>query len=285
MIVEHPLEERGELAHGPSRRSPGAVRTLHADEVPRAGLPEEVLPTVVTIDHSRNLPPWIYEQLRDVARRMMRSEAAGNTLQATAVVHEAWMRLARSGIDLTAMAGGGAGTIAGGASAIDTGDRLGSARAAAESVGGEVDAPLVAAGNHIWLPLASHIIRNVIIDHARQKRRLKRGGGAVKVSLNEQQVAAAGSGAAIGDAAGRGDGPRGLVSAGSDRSPLDLLALDEALEELGRIGPRQLQVVEMKFFGRMTTRQIAGVLGIGTRTVEDDWAAARAFLSRRMSAE
>lgn len=264
------------------------------------------------------LPAFMYDQLRAVARAMMRRQPPGHTLQATAVVHEAWIRLANCGIDLAALAHSDPRAADATRRPADlTGDENAASPSASTALGlatvavagadsavcglsiddaaaiNADDDPAVSTGlddlgptSRTWLLLASRIIRHVIIDHCRRAQRQKRGGGQRPVSLDEQRVGGVQNGtsavradALVGGAAGAGAGSGGGVGRWS---PEEMLVLDEALEDLGRIGPRQVQVVEMKFFGQMTTRQIALVLGVCNRTVEEDWAVARAWLRRRL---
>ena len=105
-----------------------------------------------------------------------------------------------------------------------------------------------------FLALAAHVMRQVLIDHARRQHAVKRGGRSVHTTLSDSQWTA-------------------------EFAPEDLLALDEALEHLE---PRQRQVVECRFFGGMEETEIAAALGVTTRTVRRDWAKARARLYRRL---
>jgi len=161
------------------------------------------------------LMPEVYDELRVVARGMLgRADRAGFTLQATAVVHEAWARLARNG--------------------AKPNDR------------------------HHLVMLASRVIRQVVIDHARGRKRIKRGGDREKMPLLDEAVVSA------------------------ESCAIDLIALDEALGELAGFGERQAQVVELKFFGGLSMLEIAEVIGVSKRTVEDDWSAARAWLEEQL---
>ncbi len=111
---------------------------------------------------------------------------------------------------------------------------------------------------HHLIMLASRVIRQVVIDHARGRNRVKRGGDREKMPLLDEAVASA------------------------ELCDLDLLALDEALSELADFGERQAQVVELKFFGGLPMLEIAEVIGVSKRTVEDDWSAARAWLCEQL---
>jgi RNA polymerase sigma factor (TIGR02999 family) len=100
-------------------------------------------------------------------------------------------------------------------------------------------------------------MRRILVDFARARKNLKRGGGARPVPLDEQ------------------------VLAGLTRSA-DLLALDEALERLAALSPRQGRVVELRYFGGMTEQEVAEVLDVSSRTVRNDWQLARAWLHREL---
>jgi RNA polymerase sigma factor (TIGR02999 family) len=105
---------------------------------------------------------------------------------------------------------------------------------------------------------AARAMRRVLVDHARARRRRKRNGGNAAVPLSELELAAPAPG-------------------------LDLLALDEALEHLGRIDQRMVQVVELRFFAGLPVETIAQLLGVSTGTVGSDWKIARMWLHRELS--
>ena len=104
-----------------------------------------------------------------------------------------------------------------------------------------------------FLGLASRVMRHLLVDHARRRRAAKRGGGASPVRITNEQV-------------------------GVDLSFDELLALDDALVRLGALDARLRQVVECRFFGGLTEPETAQALGVTTRTVQRDWARARAWL-------
>ena len=164
---------------------------------------------------AERLVPLIYEDLRALAARYMRNEPPDHTLQPTALVHEAFLRL------------------------VDT-DRV-EWRTRAH-----------------FLAIAARTMRRILVDHARRRRAVKRGGGR-KVTLVE-----------------------GLAF--SEPRPLDLVALDDALAKLGGIDERQCSVVELRFFGGLAVEEIAEVLHVSTATVKRDWRFARAWLLRELSA-
>jgi RNA polymerase sigma factor (TIGR02999 family) len=161
------------------------------------------------------LLPLVYDELHRIAGWHMRGERRGHTLQTTALVNEAYLRLA----DYKQM---------------QWQDRA-----------------------HFFA-VAAQAMRRVLIDFARARQNLKRGGGALRVSLDEGLVAVSQRGA-------------------------DLLALDEALTELARLNPRQARVVELRYFGGLNEEEVGHVLEIAPRTVRLDWKLARAWLYKTMT--
>jgi RNA polymerase sigma factor (TIGR02999 family) len=111
-----------------------------------------------------------------------------------------------------------------------------------------------------FFAVAAQIMRRIMVDHARQRRALKRGGGAIRVTLDE-------------------------CAAVTQTRAAELLALDEALEKLARFDQRKAKVVEMRYFGGLTMEEIANVLKIHVNTVMRDWTAARAWLFAALSGE
>ena len=109
-----------------------------------------------------------------------------------------------------------------------------------------------------FFAISAQIMRRILVDFARARQTLKRGGGALQVTLDE-----------------------GLVV--SPESGADLLALDEALEKLAALNPRQSRVVELRYFGGLNEEEAAEALNISTRTVRHDWSLARAWLYRELS--
>lgn len=162
------------------------------------------------------LLPLVYEDLRVMAHREMKRERSEHTLQATALVHEAWLRL----VEL---------------------DRI------------------TWQGRAHFFGAAAQVMRRVLIGYARQKKAEKRGGGAEHVPIDDVIVAAR-------------------------ERPADLVALDEALQRLEKMNPRQARVVECRFFAGMEVDETAAVLDISPATVKRDWVAARAWLNRELSA-
>lgn len=111
-----------------------------------------------------------------------------------------------------------------------------------------------------FFAVAAQLMRRIMVDHARARQALKRGGGALKVTLDEGALVA-------------------------ESRAVELLALDEALEKLARFDARKAEVVEMRYFGGLTMEEIADVLKIHVNTVTRDWAAARAWLFATLKGE
>jgi RNA polymerase sigma factor (TIGR02999 family) len=158
---------------------------------------------------SVDLLPLVYGDLRRHAAVRMAHEAAGQTLQPTALVHEAWLR--------------------------------------------------ISGGNHDWqnrahfFGAAAEAMRRILIENARRKSRLKRGGDQLRLDVDQLELAAA--------------------------TPDDkILLIDEALERLQADDPEKAQVVILKFFGGRTNQEVAEMLGVTERTVERHWAYAKAWL-------
>jgi RNA polymerase sigma factor (TIGR02999 family) len=104
------------------------------------------------------------------------------------------------------------------------------------------------------------MMRRILVDHARRKLSQKRGGGIRRIELEDDLCV-------------------------SNRNNEDILAIEEALEKLAELDPRQAQIVELRFYGGMTVAEVAEVLGVSKRTVESDWTMLRAWLRRELSGE
>jgi len=115
-------------------------------------------------------------------------------------------------------------------------------------------------GRTHFFAMGAEAMRRVLVDHARRKGRAKRGGGMQRVSLHE-------------------------LPAISAHSQADVLAVHEAIEELAKLDPRQAKIVELRFFGGLSVKEVAEALGVSQRTVEADWTMIRAWLRRRLSDE
>jgi len=109
-----------------------------------------------------------------------------------------------------------------------------------------------------FFAIAAQVMRQVLVDYARRRRYRKRGGQAVKVSLDEAAIV-------------------------SQEHGVDLVALDEALTSLAAIDPRKSQIVELRFFGGLSVEETAEVLKVSPRTVMREWSLARAWLYRELS--
>jgi len=157
----------------------------------------------------------IYEELHRLAARYLRGERADHTLQATALVHEAFIRLM-------------------GHTGVDWQDRT-----------------------HFFA-VAAQSMRHILVDYARAHQAQKRGGRDLRITLQEPL----------------------LISA--EQSGM-MMALDEALDRLGRLDPRQCKIVELRYFGGFTTAEIAQILAISPKTVEREWDMARAWLHAEIS--
>jgi RNA polymerase sigma factor (TIGR02999 family) len=160
---------------------------------------------------AEQLLPLVYEELRQLAAQRLAHEAPGQTLQATALVHEAYLRL------------------------VDA-DRV----------------PHWDSRGHFFAA-AAEAMRRILIDNARRKRRPKHGGGRSRVSLDEALC---------------------LREAPSD----DLLALDEALDQLAREDPAKAELVKLHYFAGLSLEEAGKVLGVSPRTAKRHWAYARAWL-------
>lgn len=108
-----------------------------------------------------------------------------------------------------------------------------------------------------FFAVAARLIRRILIDHARARDAAKRGGKLVRVPLEDLELAASGL-------------------------DLDVMAIDEALRELAEIDPRQAQIVELRFYGGLSNDEVAEYLSISTRSVDRDWACAKAWLFCRL---
>ena len=160
------------------------------------------------------LTPAIYDDLRKLARALLSRERSDHTLSATALVHEAYLKL--------------------------------------------IDQRRVHWENRAhFFGAAAHIMRRVLVDHARARQTSKRGGSVAKIAISESAA---------------------LVDGLSE----DLLDLDAALEALAATDPRKARVVEMKCFAGMTSREMAAALDVSDATVERDWTLARAWLIRTL---
>ena len=157
----------------------------------------------------------VYRDLRRIAAGYMRHERPDHTLQATALVHEAYLRVFHG-------------------------------------------QPFRWENRRHFFSTVSRTMRRVLVDYARGRKAEIHGGGLIRVGLEDVTVIA-------------------------EQRPAELIALDRALEELGRLQPRQAEVVELRWFVGMTEKEITEMLGVSEKTVQNDWSFARAWLQHRLS--
>jgi len=167
-------------------------------------------------DHAAldKLLPAIQPELRRIARRHMAAERRGHVLQPTALVNEAYLRLAAS-------------------------------------------KDIQWQGRAQFFAVAAQVMRHILVDHARERARAKRGGGAFRISLSDAEHLAM---------------PR----------PPDVVALDDALNALEKFDRRKSKVIELRFFGGLSLQETADVLRVSVGTVRRDWSLARAWLYREL---
>jgi len=168
-------------------------------------------------DHAAEsqLMALVYAELRRLASGYLKRERSDHTLQPTALVHEAFVRLARQ------------------------------------------NQPAWRDRAHFFA-IAAHLMRQILVQHARRHQALKRGGDFQELPLEEQFVF-------------------------SEEKSVEMLALDEALDRLARQDERQSRIVEMKFFGGLNVEEIAGLLQVSPRTVKREWTVARAWLHKEIA--
>jgi RNA polymerase sigma factor (TIGR02999 family) len=166
-------------------------------------------------DAKERLLPFVYDELRRQARYFMAKERANHTLQPTALVHEAFLRLS-------------------GQSGVDWKNR-----------------------SHFY-GIASRLMRQILVDHARAHAAEKRGQNPIHFSIDDVQIPV------------------------EDRAD-SILAIDEVLERLAQLDETQAKIVEMRFFGGMNNGEIAEALDVSERTVGREWQAARLWLYRELN--
>jgi RNA polymerase sigma factor (TIGR02999 family) len=170
------------------------------------------------------LLPLVYEELRSMARRHLRHERDSHTLQRTALVHEAFLRMVDQ-------------------QQVDWESRT------------------------QFYGLASQMMRRILVDHARRRTAAKRGDGAPHVDLDAV-----------------------LQEEGEDSAPppqqeeIDFAAVDDALKRLEVLDPQQGKLVELRFFGGLSIKETADIIGVSPATVKREWAIARAWLQREITA-
>jgi RNA polymerase sigma factor (sigma-70 family) len=184
------------------------------------------------------LLPLVYDELRKLAAQKLAQEKPGQTLDATALVHEAYIRLVT-------------GPVAPAANAGDVASALQASDAARASEKQHWNSR-----GHFFAA-AAEAMRRILMDNARRKRRLKHGGGLERAELDELTIAA-------------------------PEVPDDLLALDEALEQLAAADPPAAELVKLRYFAGLTVSQAAEVLDVSPRTADFLWAYARAWLLEKI---
>lgn len=160
------------------------------------------------------LIPLVYTTLRGIARRRLRGERAGHSLESAALINEAYIKLVEQSVAWQSRA-------------------------------------------HFF-GIAARLMRQLLVDYARTRQRIKRGADWRRISLTAAD---------------------GLAP----EQTLDLLALDDALETLAKVDPQRCHIVELRFFGGLTIEETAQVMAISTPTVERGWRAARAWLQTELS--
>jgi len=160
------------------------------------------------------LLPLVYEELRQLAAAKMSKESSGHTLQATALVHEAWIRLSKENHDW--------------------------------------------ANRKHFFSAAAESMRRILLDRARSKKRLRRGGDQVRVDLEDIDVA-------------------------SESASDTVLFVNEVLEKLALDDPTTAELVKLRFFAGIPNHKAAEILGLSDRTARRNWAYARAYLTRELS--
>ncbi|MGA7462449.1 MAG: sigma-70 family RNA polymerase sigma factor [Candidatus Korobacteraceae bacterium] len=161
----------------------------------------------------RAILPLVYDELRRVAHRYLRKERPGHTLQSTALVHEAYLRLEKQGT-----------------------------------------ANLQ--NREHFLAICAQLMRQILVEYARAHNAAKRDGG-IRLSLND--------------------------ALGAKTRDLDLVALDDALDELAKLDPQQSRIVVLRFFAGLSIEETAQAMGISPSTVKRHWETARLWLHREMS--
>ena len=162
------------------------------------------------------LMPLVYAELRRLAAHYLRGERPGQTLQPTALVHEAYLRLLK-------------------------------------------DRPERWQNRAHFCAIAAHAMRQILIERARARDALKRGGGQPRVTFDE-----------------------GLRASAPDSS-IDMVALDAALDRLAELDAGQARIVELRFFGGLSIEETADAMGISPATVKRHWAVARAWLAKELA--
>ena len=200
---------------------------------------------------AEQLLPLVYHELRKLAAAKLAHEKPGQTLQPTALVHEAYLRLVGNGKGTGDMEQGTEG-----GQRLEVGDQE-SGNPKLSPVACPLSPPAFDSRGHFFAA-AAEAMRRILVENARAKQRLKRGGDAQRVALEECAIAA-------------------------PEPDERLLELDAALEKLAAKDPRKAELVKLRYFAGLTIEQAAQALGIGTSTADRDWSYVRAWLFREMS--
>lgn len=203
LIADAPQHPSG-MSTSPPHVGPSALSVTQLFHLWRAG----------DSDALHRLLPEVYEELRRIARQHLRRERPDHTLQTTALIHEAYLRL------------------------IDQG-------------------PRDALDRCHFVALTSHLMRQILVDHARERLAKKRQGG-YRVVLSEEVAV-------------------------TESREIDVLAIDVALTRLAALDLQQARVVELRYFGGLSIRETSEALGISESTVKREWATARAWLHREIA--
>lgn len=166
----------------------------------------------------------VYKQLREIAQQRMKAERPGHTLEATALVHEAYLRLAG-------------------------------------------DAEVEWANRAHFFYAAAEAMRRILIEHARSRGRIKRGGDGGGAQPARRRIAL------------------DVVDLAADGSPDEILSVDEAVQRLEARDPDLGRIVRLRFFAGLTEQETANALGVTDRTVRRDWALAKALLMKDLAGE
>ena len=212
VIHREPRQRKGDKIRDTGSRSNGVSMTqLSTNEV------TQLLEAWSDGDRTAldKLMPLVHEELRQLAHRYMSRERPGHTLQTTALVNEAYVRLVNR-----------------------------------QNIHWENRAHFFA--------IAAQLMRHILVDHARSHSSAKRGGGALKIELDEALIF-------------------------SPERAAELLRLDDALKQLAEIDPQQGRIVELRFFGGLTIEESAKVLGLSSATIKREWSTAKAWLYHELS--
>ena len=202
---------------GPAGRSGGRRGPApSADPAPEAGgTPDDRVPAGVGLQSTGDIFPLVYDTLKALSRRWMAHERPDHTLQPTALVHEAYVRLA-----------------------------------------GEGKARWASKGQ--FFQAAAEAMRRILIEHARRRGRVKRGGECRRLPVNVLDLA-------------------------DDADPEQILALDDAIRRFGEEWPDAAAIVRLRFFTGLSVSETAEALGVSPRTVDRGWAYARAWIFQELS--